>query len=73
MAAAAEHTPIAVIGAGIAGIGLAVSLRAAGFEDFLILERAADLGGTWQANTYPGCACDVPSQLYSYSFAPNPD
>lgn len=68
-----EHTPIAVIGAGVAGIGLAVSLRAAGFEDFVILERAADLGGTWQANTYPGCACDVPSQLYSYSFAPNPD
>ncbi|MEU6558689.1 flavin-containing monooxygenase [Nocardia nova] len=71
--APAEHTPIAVIGAGIAGIGLAVALRAAGFEDFLILERADDLGGTWQANTYPGCACDVPSQLYSYSFAPNPD
>ncbi|MEV5649713.1 NAD(P)/FAD-dependent oxidoreductase [Nocardia sp. NPDC052254] len=71
--AAAEHTSIAVIGAGIAGIGLAVSLRAAGFEDFLILERAEDLGGTWQANTYPGCACDVPSQLYSYSFAPNPE
>ncbi|AHH16729.1 putative monooxygenase [Nocardia nova SH22a] len=71
--ALAEHTPIAVIGAGIAGIGLAVALRAAGFEDFLILERADDLGGTWQANTYPGCACDVPSQLYSYSFAPNPD
>lgn len=71
--APAEHTPIAVIGAGVAGIGLAVSLRAAGFEDFLILERADDLGGTWQANTYPGCACDVPSHLYSYSFAPNPD
>lgn len=68
-----EHTPIAIIGAGIAGIGLAASLRAAGFEDFLILERAEDLGGTWRANTYPGCACDVPSHLYSYSFAPNPD
>ena len=68
-----EHTPIAIIGAGVAGIGLAAALGAAGFEDFLILERADDLGGTWQANTYPGCACDVPSHLYSYSFAPNPD
>ncbi|MET7768837.1 NAD(P)/FAD-dependent oxidoreductase [Nocardia sp. NPDC005366] len=68
-----EHVSIAVIGAGIAGIGLAVKLREAGFEDFLILERADDLGGTWRANTYPGAACDVPSHLYSYSFAPNPD
>ncbi|MBF6217301.1 NAD(P)/FAD-dependent oxidoreductase [Nocardia abscessus] len=72
-AADPEHVPIAVIGAGIAGIGLAVSLREAGIEDFLLLERAGDLGGTWRANTYPGCACDVPSHLYSYSFAPNPD
>lgn len=69
----AEHTHIAVVGAGFGGIGLAVKLREAGFTDFVVLERAADLGGTWQANTYPGCACDVPSQLYSYSFAPNPD
>ncbi|MEV6333702.1 NAD(P)/FAD-dependent oxidoreductase [Nocardia vinacea] len=69
----AEHTHIAVVGAGFGGIGLAVKLREAGFEDFVVLERADDLGGTWRANTYPGCACDVPSQLYSYSFAPNPD
>ena len=69
----AEHMPIVVIGAGFAGIGLAVKLRAAGFHDFVILERGADLGGTWSANTYPGCACDVPSMLYSYSFAPNPN
>ncbi|WP_054813032.1 flavin-containing monooxygenase [Nocardia arizonensis] len=67
------HVPIAVVGAGIAGIGLAVKLREAGFEDFLVLERAEDLGGTWFANTYPGAACDVPSHLYSYSFAPNPN
>ncbi|MFE7743963.1 flavin-containing monooxygenase [Nocardia sp. NPDC057455] len=73
MAAHPEHVPIAVIGAGIAGIGLAVSLREAGIDDFVLLERADDLGGTWRANTYPGCACDVPSHLYSYSFAPNPD
>lgn len=68
-----EHHRIVVLGAGFGGIGLAVKLREAGFDDLVLLERAADLGGTWQANTYPGCACDVPSQLYSYSFAPNPD
>ncbi|WP_024802633.1 NAD(P)/FAD-dependent oxidoreductase [Nocardia sp. BMG51109] len=68
-----EHTHIAVVGAGFGGIGLGAELRGAGFEDFVILERADDLGGTWLANTYPGCACDVPSQLYSYSFAPNPN
>ncbi|MCX0275723.1 NAD(P)/FAD-dependent oxidoreductase [Nocardia zapadnayensis] len=68
-----EHHSIVVLGAGFGGIGLAIKLREAGFDDLVLLERADDLGGTWQANTYPGCACDVPSQLYSYSFAPNPD
>ena len=68
-----EHIHIAVVGAGFGGIGLGVKLREAGFYNFVILERADDLGGTWRANTYPGCACDVPSQLYSYSFAPNPE
>jgi cation diffusion facilitator CzcD-associated flavoprotein CzcO len=71
--APAEHHRIAVIGAGFSGIGLAVRLREAGIEDFVMLERADDLGGTWRDNTYPGCRCDVPSRLYSYSFAPNPD
>ncbi|MFF2557004.1 flavin-containing monooxygenase [Nocardia sp. NPDC058058] len=73
MTTAVEHTPIAIVGAGFGGIGLAIKLREAGFEDLVVLERADDLGGTWQANTYPGCACDVPSHLYSYSFAPNPN
>ncbi|MBF6182353.1 flavin-containing monooxygenase [Nocardia otitidiscaviarum] len=68
-----EHRQIAVLGAGFGGIGLAIKLREAGFDDLVLLERADELGGTWQANTYPGCACDVPSQLYSYSFAPNPN
>ncbi|WP_227996173.1 flavin-containing monooxygenase [Nocardia australiensis] len=68
-----EHVPIVVIGAGFAGIGTAIKLREAGFQDFVILERGGDLGGTWRANTYPGCACDVPSMLYSYSFASNPE
>jgi cation diffusion facilitator CzcD-associated flavoprotein CzcO len=63
---------VAVIGAGFGGIGLACVLRRAGFDDVTVLERAADLGGVWRDNTYPGAACDVPSSLYSFSFAPNP-
>ncbi|MEA2126940.1 MAG: hypothetical protein QOI80_3722, partial [Solirubrobacteraceae bacterium] len=64
---------IAIIGAGFGGLGAAIRLRDEGIDDFVILERASQLGGTWRANTYPGCACDVPSHLYSYSFALNPD
>jgi cation diffusion facilitator CzcD-associated flavoprotein CzcO len=64
---------IAIIGAGFSGLGTAVQLRRQGIEDFVVLERHDDVGGTWWANTYPGCACDVPSHLYSFSFAPNPD
>jgi cation diffusion facilitator CzcD-associated flavoprotein CzcO len=64
---------VAIVGAGFGGIGAAIRLREAGFDDLVILERASRLGGTWRANTYPGCACDVPSHLYSYSFALNPD
>jgi cation diffusion facilitator CzcD-associated flavoprotein CzcO len=70
--AASEHVRIAIVGSGFAGLGLAIRLREAGIEDFVLLERAGDVGGTWQANTYPGCQCDVPSHLYSFSFAPNP-
>ncbi len=69
---AAPHVRIAIIGSGFGGIGLGVRLRQAGQTDFVILERAGDVGGTWRDNTYPGCACDVPSHLYSFSFAPNP-
>ncbi|HWC26223.1 MAG TPA: NAD(P)/FAD-dependent oxidoreductase [Solirubrobacteraceae bacterium] len=64
---------IAIVGTGFSGLGLAIRLRQAGIEDFVLLERADDVGGTWRANTYPGCQCDVPSHLYSFSFAPNPD
>ena len=63
----------AVIGAGMSGILAAVKLREAGFTDIAVYEKADRLGGTWRENTYPGVACDVPSHLYSYSFAPNPD
>jgi cation diffusion facilitator CzcD-associated flavoprotein CzcO len=66
------HVRIAVIGAGFGGIGTAIRLRQRGIDDFLIFERADDLGGTWRDNSYPGCACDVPSNLYSFSFAPHP-
>jgi cation diffusion facilitator CzcD-associated flavoprotein CzcO len=62
----------AVIGAGMAGILAAVKLREAGLDDFTIFEKADRVGGTWRENRYPGLSCDVPSHLYSYSFAPNP-
>ncbi|GHG54309.1 cyclohexanone monooxygenase [Streptomyces griseocarneus] len=61
-----------VVGAGFSGIGAAVRLRQEGFDDLVVLEKARDVGGTWRDNTYPGCACDVPATLYSYSFAPGP-
>ena len=63
----------AIIGAGMAGILSAIKLREAGLTDFAVYEKADRVGGTWRENTYPGIACDVPSHLYSYSFAPNPD
>ncbi|GAA3721137.1 NAD(P)/FAD-dependent oxidoreductase [Streptomyces tremellae] len=68
-----KHVRVAVIGSGFAGIGAAVRLRREGITDFVVLERADSVGGTWRDNDYPGCACDVPSHLYSFSFAPNPD
>ena len=65
--------PIAIIGAGFAGIGTAIRLKQSGIESFTIFERAGEIGGTWRDNTYPGAACDVPSHVYSLSFEPNPD
>lgn len=62
---------VVVVGAGFSGLGAAIRLREAGFRDVLVLEKARQLGGTWRENTYPGCACDVPSTLYSYSFTPD--
>ncbi|MDP9795932.1 cation diffusion facilitator CzcD-associated flavoprotein CzcO [Catenuloplanes nepalensis] len=63
---------VAVIGAGLGGIAVAALLRRAGFTDVVVLERAPRIGGVWRDNRYPGCACDVPAPLYSYSFFPNP-
>ena len=68
-----EHHRVAIIGGGFSGLGMAIRLRQEGIEDFVVLERAAEIGGTWRDNTYPGCQCDIPSVLYSYSFAPNPN
>lgn len=64
---------IAIIGSGFAGLCMAIKLKEAGITDFFIAEQADSLGGTWRDNHYPGCACDVQSHVYSFSFAPNPN
>lgn len=64
---------VAIVGSGFGGLGAAIRLRQAGVRDFVVFERAGEVGGTWRDNSYPGCACDVQSHLYSFSFAPNPD
>ena len=66
------ETTIAIIGSGFSGLGMAAQLRKRGRDDFVILEKAHDIGGTWRDNTYPGCGCDVPAALYSYCFEQNP-
>jgi cation diffusion facilitator CzcD-associated flavoprotein CzcO len=81
MSATPQHQPdplpasvrIAVLGAGMSGICMGTQLKQRGFDDFVILEKADSVGGTWRENTYPGIACDVPSHLYSFSFELNPD
>jgi cation diffusion facilitator CzcD-associated flavoprotein CzcO len=67
------HVRVAIVGAGFAGLGMAIRLTQEGIDDFVVLERAGDVGGTWRDNSYPGAACDVPSLLYSFSFAPSSD
>jgi cation diffusion facilitator CzcD-associated flavoprotein CzcO len=68
-----ERAPaIVIIGSGFAGLGMAIRLKKSGFHDFTVLEKSEALGGTWHDNTYPGCACDVPSHMYSFSFELNP-
>ena len=66
------HHRLVIVGSGFSGLGMAIKLKQAGEHDFVLLERAREVGGTWRDNTYPGCRCDVPSHLYSFSFAPNP-
>src|SRR6476660_8817793 len=68
-----SHVDHLIVGAGFAGLCAAIKLAEDGETDHIVIERAADVGGTWRDNTYPGACCDVPSQLYSYSFARNPE
>ena len=68
-----DDFPIVIIGSGFAGIGMAIKLKEAGIHSFTIYEREGEIGGTWRDNTYPGCACDVPSYVYSFSFEQNPN
>lgn len=72
-AAPRERVKVVIIGSGFGGLAMAIKLIEAGLDDLVILERADAIGGTWRDNHYPGCACDVPAHLYSYSFFPNPD
>lgn len=73
MSAPAGGPRVVVIGAGFGGLGAARALREVGVTDITILERSDTVGGVWRDNTYPGAACDVPSPLYSWSWAPNPE
>jgi len=66
-------TDVLIVGTGFSGLGMAIQLRRAGREDFLLVEKAHEVGGTWRDNTYPGCACDIPSHMYSFSYEQNPD
>ncbi len=67
-----RNVHIAILGTGFSGLGMAIKLKKAGMEDFVVIEKASDIGGTWRDNPSPGCACDIPSHLYSFSFALNP-
>jgi cation diffusion facilitator CzcD-associated flavoprotein CzcO len=67
------ETGVVIVGTGFSGLGMAIQLRKEGRDDFVILEKAHDVGGTWRDNSYPGCACDIPSHMYSFSFEQNPD
>lgn len=69
----ASEVDVAIVGAGFAGLGMAIQLKRHTDQSFVVLERGASVGGTWRDNTYPGVACDVPSHLYSFSFLPKPD
>ncbi len=69
----ATEFEVAIVGAGFGGLGLAIKLLEAGVRNFVILEKAAEVGGTWRENTYPGAECDVQSHLYSFSFAGKAD
>ena len=68
-----RRVKVAIVGGGFGGLCMAIKLREAGIDDFVILEKGDGLGGTWYHNSYPGAACDVQSHMYSFSFEANPD
>jgi cation diffusion facilitator CzcD-associated flavoprotein CzcO len=68
-----QRPKIAILGAGVAGLCMAMQLRRAGIDNFTVFDKSDGIGGTWRNNTYPGSGCDVPSHLYCFSFEPNPD
>lgn len=68
-----SHFRVAIIGSGFSGLGAAIQLKRNKIDDFVVIEKASGVGGTWQVNDYPGAQCDIPSVIYSFSFAPNPD
>src|SRR3954466_6505905 len=68
-----ERFKVVIVGTGFSGLGQAIQLEKAGIRDYVILEKATEVGGTWRDNTYPGCACDIQSHMYSFSFEQNPD
>ncbi|HKX43913.1 MAG TPA: NAD(P)/FAD-dependent oxidoreductase, partial [Burkholderiaceae bacterium] len=70
---AVPDVEVCIVGSGFSGLGMAIRLQRAGIASFTILEQAGEIGGTWRDNTYPGCACDIPSHLYSLSFAAKHD
>ena len=70
---AAPDCEVAIIGAGLGGIGMAIALRRMGIDDFVVLERASDIGGTWRDNRYPGLTVDIPAQAYQFSYELKPD
>lgn len=67
-----ERNRVIIVGTGFSGLGMAIQLKRSGIHDFVVLEKASDVGGTWRDNTYPGCACDIQSHMYSFSFEQNP-
>ena len=68
-----ERFKVVIVGTGFSGLGQAIQLEKAGIRDYVILEKADEVGGTWRDTSYPGCACDVQSHMYSFSYAQNPD
>jgi cation diffusion facilitator CzcD-associated flavoprotein CzcO len=68
-----ERFKVVIVGTGFSGLGQAIQLEKAGIRDYVILEKATEVGGTWRDNSYPGCACDVQSHMYSFSYEQNPD